>query len=275
MNKKMRIIATLLITVVLLFMTGIAAAEKKEYVRNVWDKFDIEFTMPEEYFMWEETDDNDNSIRYGIEIITPTDDVLEDTIAMSLTICNDDSMTEKTSMNDLTDEELEMLERTFPYAEDVGYFTSNEGQLFLTVEWKENEKRIQSYVTIYDSCMIELVAEKTSISGNQYINEDETELITDFLRSIRFTDDYLNLGDGWRINKQLTETSYSGSVHLYIDNMSEKYNTTFIPVCVIATDTDSKAEVYLLKNQDTGELVLVRNTREGNDPYEILETLSF
>ena len=251
-NIRRFTIAIAVILVMTLFAsTGLA--ESKEYIRNVWDKFDVEFTMPEEYYMWDESLEDDIAVNYGIELIAPS----EETISISVSIINDDSMTDKPDMDDLSDSELELLEQTYEHQEEVGYFATTEGQLFMTVNWHENEQEVISYLTICNSCMIELLAEKTCLSSSPDFTEEEHNFLDDFVRSIRFKESYLTLDNGWVINKELTEIWHPGSADLTIGSLAEKENREYILICIIAENPETGDVLYLVKDVEKGSLRLV------------------
>ena len=254
---------------VILVMTLIAPAaiaDEKEYIRNVWDKFDIEFTMPDENYIWNETADRDIAIRYGMELVTPTNEVID----AYLTVCHDDSMTEKKYMKELSEYELELLEDTYLYKDELGYLSTGEGNLFMTVRWRENNHGVVSYLTVYDSCMIEILCEKTELSYGPDFTEDDLDFLDNFIRSIRLLDSYLTLEGGWKINKALSEVWYEASADLAVSHLSELEGKEYLLINVIAYNEETGDVLYLVKDLEDNVMRLVEKKKTGEKKFVTL-----
>lgn len=262
--EKMKRYLLILAVIILIVPAWTFAEGSKEYIRDIYGEFDMEMTLTDEYNMWEYYDENENTrIRYGMESLS------ENGLYAYIDICRDDTLYNVKTMNDLTEEELKQLEETFENKiEEPHYIFTDDGLKIMCVSWKEEEREVMSYITVYESCMIEITAENTEFhEQDKLISKECKDTIEKILKTIKFKETYMNLEDGVRINDNLKNI---GNAEYEIKKIAEETGKNYVPICVIADEENRNTIICLVKDNDTNEMLLMKIKRDEKMTYEIL-----
>lgn len=262
--KKMKKYLIILLAIMLSITAWSLAEESKEYIRDVYGLFDIEMSLTDGYYIWELYNENENTrIRYGMESLS------ENGLYVYIDICRDDTLTNIKTMNDMTEEDLLLLKKTFDNAEEKPYYIyTDDGIKIMCIKWKEEEREVLTYLTVYESCMIEITAENTEFhEQNKQISEDCRNSFENILKTIKFEETYMSLGENIRINDTLKNT---WNAEYEIRKIAEETGKNYVPVYTIANDNDRNIIICLIKDNDTKELLLMKIYKNKEITYEIL-----
>ena len=254
----------ILLAIMLSITAWSLAEESKEYIRDVYGLFDIEMSLTDGYYIWELYNENENTrIRYGMESLS------ENGLYVYIDICRDDTLTNIKTMNDMTEEDLLLLKKTFDNAEEKPYYIyTDDGIKIMCIKWKEEEREVLTYLTVYESCMIEITAENTEFhEQNKQISEDCRNSFENILKTIKFEETYMSLGENIRINDTLKNT---WNAEYEIRKIAEETGKNYVPVYTIANDNDRNIIICLIKDNDTKELLLMKIYKNKEITYEIL-----
>ena len=256
----MKKIIAIMLSVVMLLGIGMAAAESAEKVTigtiSINGEFTLQCGLPEGYQVRPLVVDED----LVLALIASEDETKP---VMQLSVAYDETYSDVHRMNDLDDEALAILEKTFTDVDptvEISYGETGLGtQLLIARQTEENYNYID-FLSIYEGYFIEFVLVAPQNAEDKTLSEDELRMCIDFLTEL----DFVPAGAAGK-----TVDTAGKTFVVRIEGYNAETNT--LKVVLREGDLLSDAEVAAFETGDTitlgGETVQIETieTDEYND----------